>query len=111
MSFFLSFSQPIQHLDEEFPEIARFLETIAGVPTLPPTTQSQTAQTIADVIARAQAQGREPDEEELRAAVGNSILDGFIAASRAADGIVEVEYEMASDDQTEESAAKRTRLA
>ncbi|KAL1662697.1 ankyrin repeat-containing domain protein [Schizophyllum commune] len=122
---------PIDHLREDFEEVATFLEGLVsgqanGAPTnsnattipLPPAPhlQQQPSQhsqnaasealtsnlmaSVQDIMARAEAEGREPDEDELRAAVSRTVLEGVVQG-----------FDMSEADNgaREESAEKRQR--
>jgi len=98
---------PIQHLSEDFPQVATYLQTISipgqtvtGTMSAPnPQQPSQHQQNIAseeltsllmrsvqDVMQRAEAEGRDP-EEELREVVGRTVLEGVLTG-----------YEMTTDE-------------
>ena len=51
-------------------------------------------------MARAEAEGREPDEDELRAAVSRTVLEGVVQGFDMSE---------ASDSAPEQSAEKRQR--
>ncbi|KAF5359279.1 hypothetical protein D9756_003376 [Leucocoprinus leucothites] len=80
---------PIQHLREEFPHIATYLETVASSqtdssPNAVPGSVSQHSQNIAsehltnDLMARISTLGEdEPEEEVLRRAVTESVLESL----------------------------------
>ena len=92
--------QPAQYLeDEEFPAVAAYLRSVGGdaagngatTSTEAHEQPSQHAQNVAsenltsslllsvqDVIRRAQAEGREVPEEELRQIVGRAVIEGVI---------------------------------
>ena len=91
--------QPAQYLEEEeFPAVAAYLRSIGGGATAASgegapihEAPSQHAQNVAsenltssllesvqDVIQRAQAEGREVPEEELRQIVGRAVIEGVI---------------------------------
>lgn len=89
--------QPIEHLAEDFPSVARFLESLspsvpnatatADAPT-PPSQHHQNAVTeqltselmasVQDIMQRAEAEGRDPDEE-LRQVVSRTVLEGVVS--------------------------------
>ncbi|KAG6865729.1 hypothetical protein C0991_012375 [Blastosporella zonata] len=88
---------PIEHLSEDFPSIAAYLQSLlvsgSGSPPPPsaPEAPSQHAQnaeaehltaslmdTVADIMRRAEAEGRDPDDE-LRAAVSRTVAEGVVA--------------------------------
>ncbi|KAG6906703.1 hypothetical protein DXG01_012527 [Tephrocybe rancida] len=86
---------PITHLSEDFPALSTYLQSL--LPSSPTTTSttspeppSQHAQNahaealtttllsnVADIMARAEAEGRDPDEE-LRAAVSRTVAQGVV---------------------------------
>ncbi|KAF7796636.1 hypothetical protein EIP86_007818 [Pleurotus ostreatoroseus] len=98
---------PAAYLSEEFPEVAAYLETVA--PTLPgdgapapalgaQTTPSQHAQNqaselltsalmerVQEIMQRAEAEGRDPDDE-LRAVVGSAVIEGVLAGYSMTQG-------------------------
>ncbi|GLB40205.1 putative ankyrin repeats (many copies) [Lyophyllum shimeji] len=116
---------PIEHLSEDFPHIASFLQDLHPHPAPstnghlnggPPQSPSQHQQNAAseqltdalmasveDIMHRAAAEGREPDDE-LREAVGRAVLEGVVTG-----------YQMTTDNDTDtaqdarEDAAKRAR--
>ncbi|KAJ7274469.1 ankyrin repeat-containing domain protein [Mycena haematopus] len=85
---------PVDHLREEFSEVANYLQSVAS-PASAPTIEivqqpSQREQDIAseqltaalmssveDIMQRAEAEGRDP-EEELRQVVGRTVLEGVV---------------------------------
>ena len=93
-----SLRQPAQYLeDEDFPAVAAYLRSIEGTatPGAPPAEMheqpSQHAQNVASenltssllqsvqtVMQRAEAEGREVPEEELRQIVGRAVIEGVI---------------------------------
>jgi hypothetical protein len=93
--FFHQVRQPIEHLSEDFPDVADYLRsTFANAPVTSGTAierqpePSQHQQNIAsetltssliasvrDIMQRAEAENRDPDEE-LREAVGRHVLEG-----------------------------------
>jgi ankyrin repeat protein len=96
---------PIEHLQEDFPEIAAYLQSRlnpsscmmpGAVTTSQPSqhqqniaTESLTSslmQSVHDIMERSEADGRDPDEE-LRQVVGRTVLEGVIAG-----------YEMTTDN-------------
>lgn len=91
-----SFIQPATHLEEEFPDVAAYLHTVgsttsdAGVASDGHGHPSQYAENAAsdeltsallerarDIMQRAEAEGRTPDEE-LRQLVGETVLQGML---------------------------------
>ncbi|KAG1870599.1 ankyrin repeat-containing domain protein [Suillus subalutaceus] len=95
---------PIEHLREDFPEIAGYLQSRlspsscvmpgAVSPSRPSQHQQNIAtesltsslmQSVHDIMQRSEADGRDPDEE-LRQVVGRTVLEGVIAG-----------YEMTTD--------------
>ncbi|KAL1747147.1 hypothetical protein HDZ31DRAFT_32642 [Schizophyllum fasciatum] len=118
---------PIEHLREDFEEVAAHLERLAGGPTPPtsngtiplpppppgaqqPSQHSQNAASealtsnlmasVQEIMERAEAEGREPDEDELRAVVSRTVLQGV------AQGFSMGEVD---DGAREESVEKRQR--
>jgi len=99
--------QPIEHLREDFPEVASYLHSrldpsscLLGpevITSSPPSQHQQNMATEAltsslmhsvnDIMGRAEAEGRDPDEE-LRQVVGRTVLEGVI-----------VGYEMTADNE------------
>jgi uncharacterized protein len=95
----VSTEKPVDHIREEFPEIAAYLESVEASPDAPPTTTtsdddrpppSQHAQNIAtealtsslmasaqEIMARAEREGTDPDRE-LRAAVSHTVMQGVV---------------------------------
>ncbi|KAI0064784.1 hypothetical protein BV25DRAFT_1777501, partial [Artomyces pyxidatus] len=82
---------PAEHLAEDFPEVARYLESLGGAAPAAPLQPSQYEQNAAseqltaalmanvqEIMARAEAEGRDP-EEELRQAVGRTVVEGMVA--------------------------------
>ncbi|KAG2076703.1 hypothetical protein BDR04DRAFT_1003113 [Suillus decipiens] len=111
---------PIEHLREDFPEIAAYLQLRLNssscmmpeaVSPLRPSqhqqniaTESLTSslmQSVHDIMQRSEADGRDPDEE-LRQVVGRTVLEGVMAG-----------YEMTTDgdaaDYNSHNAVKRPR--
>ncbi|KAL0954807.1 hypothetical protein HGRIS_003754 [Hohenbuehelia grisea] len=121
---------PIDHLREDFPQVAAFLEArLAPASPLPPAqllhqpqpsqhqqnaaTEELTSQLMTDVhsiLARADADGREPDEAELRAAVSRAVLDGVVTGFDLSQNPDAAEHQghPRPDDQAD-SPAKRPR--
>lgn len=99
--------QPIEHLLEDFPEVASYLNSrldstsfLMGPEIMSSSQPSQHQQNIAtealtsslmhsvnDIMERAEAEGRDPDEE-LRQIVGRTVLEGVMAG-----------YEMTADSE------------
>lgn len=87
--------QPIEHLEEDFPDVAAFVrarcdpsDPLSGVTAEPqPSQHSQDAasetltsnliQSVSDIMQRAEAEGTNPDDE-LRAAVSRTVLEGVL---------------------------------
>ena len=92
--------QPIEHLAEDFPAVASYLASLPNsspaatvsspVPLARPEQPSQHSQNaaseeltstlierVSDVAARAEIDGRDLDEEELRAVVERTVIDGL----------------------------------
>ncbi|KAJ7284935.1 ankyrin repeat-containing domain protein [Mycena rebaudengoi] len=88
---------PIDHLREDFGQVANYLQTIAAPSSLPvvsdivqqqPSQHQQNAASeqltsalmtsVEDIMRRAEAEGRDP-EEELRQVVSMTVLDGMLA--------------------------------
>ncbi|KAG2133651.1 uncharacterized protein EDB93DRAFT_1093111 [Suillus bovinus] len=113
----LGYTQPIEYLQENFPEIAAYLQSRLNPSscTIPeavsPSRPSQYQQNIAtesltsslmqsvhDIMQRSEADGRDPDEE-LRQVVGRTVLEGVIAG-----------YEMTTDSSdVQANGVKRPR--
>lgn len=98
----------MEHLAEDFPAVARFLEslspshsvstttttTITDAPT-PPSQHHQNAvserltsalmASVQDIMQRAEAEGRDPDEE-LRQVVGRTVLEGVVSGFEMTTG-------------------------
>lgn len=105
----LSASQPIDHLNEDFPELANYLRSVLSTPlpasALAPPQPSQYQQDIAsehltselmasvqNVIQTAELDGRDP-EEELRQVVGRAVLEGVVTG-----------FQMTTDDADPQSS-------
>ncbi|KAF8071732.1 hypothetical protein FPV67DRAFT_1482477 [Lyophyllum atratum] len=114
---------PIEHLEEDFPHIASFLQglgttttTTNGNGTTPqsPSQHEQNAASeqltdalmasVEDIMQRAAAEGRDPDEE-LRAAVSNAVLQGVVTGFQMTTD----EGDNDTKDDRDASAAKRAR--
>jgi hypothetical protein len=91
----LAFSKVIDHLTEDFPQIADYLRSTLDPSAAPldqavtsPSQHSQNAvseqltsnlmSSLQELAERTQAEGRDPLEEELRRAVGRAVLDGML---------------------------------
>ncbi|PPQ76478.1 hypothetical protein CVT26_012553 [Gymnopilus dilepis] len=113
---------PIDHLTEDFPEIADYLRSTLDPSVVPlpqfPTPPSQHSQEMAseqlttslmssvqEIMQRAENEGRDP-EEELRQAVGRHVLEGVLTGYGMG---TENENARGPDGQPESSAAKRSR--
>ncbi|KAH7911092.1 hypothetical protein BJ138DRAFT_1151545 [Hygrophoropsis aurantiaca] len=104
---------PIEHLQEDFPEVALYLQTIsnprvsgvAGTPSPPVLQPSQHQQNVASeslttslmdsvqaIMHRAEMEGRDP-EDELREAVSRTVLESVLTG-----------YEMTTDDTSVDPA-------
>lgn len=91
---------------EEFPDVANYLRSLsqtsattalpAGTASHPQPSQhlqnvasetltSSLMQTVGDIMARAEAEGRDPDEE-LRQAVSRTVLDGVLTGYEMSEG-------------------------
>ncbi|KZT73142.1 ankyrin [Daedalea quercina L-15889] len=87
---------PAQYLEEDFPEVATYLHGLApaaGAPPAPTPSLAQPSQhaqnaaseqltsslieSVQDVMRRAEAEGRDPDDE-LRQVVGRTVLEGVV---------------------------------
>ncbi|KIL64459.1 hypothetical protein M378DRAFT_163225 [Amanita muscaria Koide BX008] len=101
---------PIEHLQEEYPDVAAYIQSLTS-PATQPSSQHQsqnqqpsqhqqelvseqlTSQLVASVqhiVDRAQAEGRDPEEGELRQAISRAVLEG-----------VAVGYDMTSEGQAD----------
>lgn len=92
---------PIEHLSEDFPDVSNYLSSLPTTApaalntTTSPSTSNQTPsqhaqnqisehltssllQNVQGIMQRAEDEGREPDEEELRQAVGRTVLEGML---------------------------------
>ncbi|KAJ7707763.1 ankyrin repeat-containing domain protein [Mycena rosella] len=94
---------PIDHLQEEFSEVASYLQSVA-TPTSAPTIEivqqpSQREQDMAseqltsalmssveDIMQRAEAEGRDP-EEELRQIVSRTVLEGVVTGYAMSEAV------------------------
>ena len=101
----VSTKKPIDHLSEEFPQVASYLRTVSstgltttGAPSeaIPQPSQyqqniaseeltSSLMQSVQDIMQRAGVEGRDP-EAELREVVGRTVLEGVLTG-----------YEMTTD--------------
>lgn len=112
--------KPIEHLHEDFPQVAAFLQSRLD-PSAPPrsatsaeprlslhsqnaaseTLTSNLIQSVSDIMQRAEAEGTDPDEE-LRAAVSRTVLEGVLTG-----------YEWSTQDgadSLEDQNSKRPRM-
>lgn len=100
--------QPVDHLSEEFPQVANYLRSVTNTQPIrvntnaPPRARqrpsqhqqniasdeltSSLIQSVQNIMERAEAEGRDPDEE-LRQVVGRTVLEGVLTG-----------YEMATDE-------------
>jgi len=98
---------PIEHLDEDFPAVAAYLRTMLN-PTSSgdaqislQTNPSQHSQNVAselltsslmdsvqDIMDRAEREGRDP-EEELRAAVSRTVLEGVVTGYQMSEDVTD----------------------
>lgn len=92
---------PVEHLSEDFPDVSAYLSSLptttsdSTLSPLPTSTTTQTPsqhaqnriseqltssllQNVQGIMQRAEEEGREPDEEELRQIVGRTVLDGML---------------------------------
>ncbi|KAJ7650327.1 ankyrin repeat-containing domain protein [Roridomyces roridus] len=108
---------PIDHLREEFSEVANYLQSVlspASATTMQVTQEpSQQQQDVAleqltsslmasveEIMQRAEAEGRDPDEE-LRAVVSRTVLEGVVTGYAMAE---------AEPDETSEAPTKKARV-
>ncbi|KAF9223861.1 hypothetical protein BS17DRAFT_704475 [Gyrodon lividus] len=102
---------PIEHLQEDFPDVAAFLQSHLNASSLSPsgaitsdpqpsqhlqnavseTLTSSLMQSVHDIMQRAEAEGTNPDEE-LRAAVSQTVFEGVLTG-----------YEMSTRDGADDS--------
>lgn len=96
---FLIRAQPAQYLEEDYPAVAAYLESLSGgsaggaeaAPVEMLEQPSQHAQNVAsenltssllqdvqDVMQRAEAEGREASDEELRQIVSRAVIEGMV---------------------------------
>lgn len=104
----LNVSKAIEHLTEEFPQIADYLRStldpsivIMGQPVTAPSQHSQNIASeqltsalmtsVQEIMERAEADGQDP-EEELRQLVSRTVLEGVIAG-----------FEMSADNDSPRS--------
>ncbi|KAF9521678.1 ankyrin repeat-containing domain protein [Crepidotus variabilis] len=137
---------PIDHLIEDFPEVAEYLRGMSGS-TLPPSssnttsldssagassdavppsssagpsrhTQNLTSEaltsslmaSVSNIMERAEREGRDP-EEELRQAVGRTVLEGVLAGFEMSDvNPAEAEDRRMNPDAGDGSPNKRSRM-
>jgi len=98
---------PIEYLSEDFPEVSAYLSSLPSASATTTTTRGSTTsgpaaaaaaqtpsqhaqnqiseqltssllQNVQGIMQRAEEEGREPDEEELREAVGKTVLEGMV---------------------------------
>ncbi|KAF8440536.1 ankyrin repeat-containing domain protein [Boletus edulis BED1] len=112
---------PIEHIQEDFPEVAAFLQSrldpsaplnnvIPAEPQLSQHSQNAASETltsnliqsVSDIMQRAEAQGTDPDQE-LRAAVSQTVLDGVLTG-------YELSTQDGADTNTQEQLSKRSRM-
>ncbi|KAG9314879.1 hypothetical protein JVU11DRAFT_3981 [Chiua virens] len=111
---------PIDHLIEDFPDVAAYLHSRlhpSAPPPVPspdpqPSQHSQNAasetltsnliQSVSDIMQRAEAEGRDPDEE-LRGAVNRTVLEGVLAG-------YDLSNQDHTDSDTEDQLSKRPRM-
>ncbi|KAJ7227137.1 ankyrin [Mycena pura] len=93
---------PIDHLAEEFLEVANYLQSVASpmsppmVAPQPPSQREQEAASeeltaalmtsVEDIMQRAEAEGRDP-EEELRQLVSRTVLEGVISGVAMSEAV------------------------
>ncbi|KAI9568262.1 hypothetical protein HD554DRAFT_2022549 [Boletus coccyginus] len=113
--------KPIEHLEEDFPQVAAFLQSrlhpsgrISIVTSAEPqpsqhsqnaaseTLTSNLIQSVSDIMQRAEAQGTDPDEE-LRAAVSRTVLEGVLTG-------YELSTQDGADTNLEDQFSKRPRM-
>lgn len=112
--------KPIEHLEEDFPQVAAFLQarlqseaplgSVASAdPRLSQHSQDAASETltsalihsVSDIMQRAEAEGTDPDEE-LRAAVSRTVLEGVFTG-----------YELSTQDSADapqDQTSKRPRM-
>ena len=127
MNLFIRHSDPaiskvIDHLTEDFPQIADYLRSTLDPSAVPldqavpsPSQHSQNAASeqltsdlmtsLQELAQQTEAEGRDPLEEELRQAVGRAVLEGMLTG-----------YEMSTDENgfrgngvQEDTPSKRSR--
>jgi len=111
--------KPIEHLSEDFPQVATYLQSLSsaepvvtGAASLASNSQqpsqhqqnivseemtSSLMQSVQDIMRRAEAEGRDPDAE-LREVVGRTVLEGVLTG-----------YEMTTDGNGNASDTQDTR--
>ncbi|KAI0368749.1 ankyrin [Pilatotrama ljubarskyi] len=111
---------PAQYLEEDFPAVAAYLENLGGTntggaeaaPVEMHENPSQHAQNVASenltssllqdvqaVMQRAEAEGREASDDELRQIVGRAVIEGMVTGyGMSAEGGGETREERGSDD-------------
>ncbi|KAG6861030.1 hypothetical protein C0995_004733 [Termitomyces sp. Mi166 len=108
--------QPIQHLSQDFPDVSAYLQSLLPAsPTHPlgnptPSQHAQDAEaehltsalmaSVADIMQRAEAEGRDPDDE-LRAAVSRAVAQGVVAGYQLTSS--------STDSSSSDSPSKRPR--
>lgn len=114
-------TQPIEHLQDDFPQVAAFLQSqldpsapLSSVTSAEPqlsqhfqnaaseTLTSNLIQSVSDIMQRAEAQGTDPDEE-LRAAVSRTVLEGVLTG-------YELSTQEGADTSLEDQLSKRPRM-
>jgi hypothetical protein len=115
--------QPLDHLGEEFPEVADYLRTVTSAAAAPTTAgqaapsssqpsqyaEDRTSEQLTDslmadaarIMRVAEAEGRDP-EQELRRLVGNTVLQGVVAGYSMGEG-------ESADDATDAEAKRQRR--
>ncbi|KAJ7637719.1 hypothetical protein DFH06DRAFT_1219054 [Mycena polygramma] len=94
---------PIDHLREEFSEVANFLQSVASPASAPtieilqqPSQREQDSaseqltaallSSVEDIMTRAEAEGRDP-EEELRQVVSRTVLEGVVTGYAMSEAV------------------------
>ncbi|KAF8149848.1 ankyrin [Crassisporium funariophilum] len=117
---------PIEHLGEEFPQISAYLRSTfdssslasAEDTSIPPSQHSQNAVTeqltsalmtsVQEIMERAEAEGRDPDEE-LRQAVSRTVLQGVVTGFDMTTDIDEGQSR-GGDSTHDDIPSKRSRM-